>query len=287
MSIDVEHQSQSSFIKLLKYIIEEIGIRKIMFSQLEPVVRKPVIIMNKASLDIPLSGRKHMLYASDGEVKDVYLNPGDIHYCPPSHWKWPRWDSPHEMSSVIFYPEYIRITYINYNQLNHYYNSHPADIYYHTSKPMDLPASSISHSLDLMADSGTETGMTELVTALLKVTLAALEADSPQPMSKARRSWFEIRQYVQENFTFPINRAHVASVFNMNPSYISRLFNEQGDESFNAMLRRLRFEHAALLLKKTNMTIHEVTERCGYLSSTYFIAAFQKHYGVPPGKYRG
>jgi AraC-like DNA-binding protein len=59
-----------------------------------------------------------------------------------------------------------------------------------------------------------------------------------------------------------------------------------GEEGFNQTLRRLRLEHAALLLKNTHMSINEITDACGYLSSTYFIAAFKKYFRVSPGKYR-
>jgi AraC-like DNA-binding protein len=45
-------------------------------------------------------------------------------------------------------------------------------------------------------------------------------------------------------------------------------------------------EHAAILLEQTDLTIDEITDICGYASSTYFIAAFHKHHGKPPGKYR-
>lgn len=282
-----KHQSKDSFIELLKYIINEIGIRKVHFSQKEPICKGVVSLMNTTSLDIPLSGKKHISFAHDGRVQERYITPGEIHCSSPMHWKRPLWDSLHEMSSIVYHSDYIRLTYINHNQVEPNYISHPAaEVFYHTSIPLDITGKSILRTLTLMADSGEESGSKELIIALLKITLRTLENDTFTFSGKAHKTWIQITQYVQEHFSSPINRAHVASVFKLNPSYVSRLFNDQGNESFNAMLRRLRFEHAALLLKQTNLTVDEITDACGYLSSTYFISAFHKHFGISPGKYR-
>ncbi|HCE43265.1 MAG TPA: hypothetical protein DET40_06935 [Lentisphaeria bacterium] len=284
--LKVKHLSKDSFMALLKHIIKDVGVRKVYFSQKEPRPDGKTTLMTSASLDIPLSGRKHMNFAGAGEIKDQFLSPGEIHFCPPMHWKNPLWDSLHEMSSIVYHPDYVRLTYINYNRLSTYFDSHSAKISYHTSIPLEIAGTSILRTLTLMADSGIEDGAEDLISALLKITLRTLEKDTFTFTGKAQKTCIQIKQYVQDNFSSPINRAHVASVFKINPSYISRLFNEQGQESFNSMLRRLRLEHAALLIKQTNLSIDEITDSCGYLSSTYFISAFHKHFGVSPGKYR-
>lgn len=284
--LKVKHLSKDSFMSLLKHIIGDVRVRKVCFSQKEPRPDGRITLMTSPSLDIPLRGRKHMNFASGGEIKDLFLSPGEIHFCPPMHWKKPLWDSLHEMSSIVYHPDYVRLTYINYNKLSTYYDSHSAKISYHTSIPLEIAGISILRTLTLMADSGNESGAEELISALLKITLRTLEKDTFTFTGKAQKTCIQIKQYVQDNFSSSINRAHVASVFKINPSYISRLFNEQGEEGFNQMLRRLRLDHAALLATQTNLTVDEIADSCGYLSSTYFIAAFKKHFGVSPGRYR-
>ena len=284
---NIKHLSKESFIELINFIINDTGINKIYFSQKTPMIKGAVSLMNTTSLDITLSGKKHICFASDGQTQDVFLTPGDIHCSPPLHWKKPLWDSLHEMSSIVYHPDYIRLTYINYNKIQSYQTSHPAaEIFYHTSIPLSITGTSILRALALSADSGNSTGAPELLKALLKITLETLEKDAFSFTGKSHRTWFQIKQYIQEHFSSPINRAHVATVFKLNPSYISRLFNEHGNESFNSMLRRLRLDHAALLLKQTNLTVYEITDACGYFSSTYFISAFHKQFGMSPGKYR-
>lgn len=141
-------------------------------------------------------------------------------------------------------------------------------------------------TINSLIDHQNDTGIAELVTALLKITLRELENDIPISTDKVNLTKLRIKQYIEDNFHAAINRNHVAQVFDITPSYVSRLFMEDGEEGFNQMLRRLRLEHAALLLENSNMSIKEITDACGYLSSTYFIAAFKKFFGVPPGKYR-
>lgn len=285
--LKVEHLSKESFTGLLKYIIEDIGVRKVCFSQKSPMPKGRVSLMGVDSLDIPLSGIKHMNFANGGETVDIQLRPGEIHCAPALHWKKPLWDTPHEMSSIVYYHDHIRFTYINNDIPSAYSSGHPAaTTFYHTSIPLEITGFSILKTLGLMADSGNEVGAVDSVKALLAITLDTLESDASITIGKARNTWLMITQYMRDHFDSPINRAHVAHVFKLSPSYVSRLFKSFGNENFNAMLRRMRFEHAAILLKRTDLTVDEITDACGYLSSTYFISAFHKQYGMPPGKYR-
>lgn len=285
--LKIEHLSKKSFIHLLQYILFDIGVEKVCFSHKTPEGKKVTGLMNNASLDIPLSGRKHTRFIHKGKSKEVYLNPGDIHYTASKHWKQPLWDSVHKMSSIVYYHEYVRITYIDFDDFNSGSESHlPADIFYHTSNPLNMSGTQILRILEYMTESEKETGAVSLVRALLEITLETLINDSASSIGKAEKTYTQIKNYLFDHFGSPINRSHVANVFQLNPSYISRLFNERGSECFNEMLRRLRIEHAALLLRQTNMSLDEITDCCGYLSSTYFSSAFHKYFGLPPGKYR-
>ena len=52
------------------------------------------------------------------------------------------------------------------------------------------------------------------------------------------------------------------------------------------MLVNLRMEQAAFLLKHSDFYIDEIADRCGYLSTSLFSAAFRRHFGLPPGRFR-
>ena len=284
--LNVEHLSKESFIDMMNFIIYTVGINKVFVSEKKPVKSGTASFTNEFRLDIPLSGLKHMMFASEGRIHDVLMKPGEIHCCPPLNWKLPEWDYLHEMSSIIYYPDYIRFTYIDFKDFEHTYKSCGADIYYHTSQSLHEDGRHVLKTIHSLIDHQDDTAIIELVTALLKITLRELENDIPISANSVNLTKLRIRQYIEDNFHSAINRNHVAQVFGITPTYVSRLFMEDSDEGFNQMLRRLRLEHAALLLKNSNMSVKEITDACGYLSSTYFIAAFKKFFGVPPGKYR-
>lgn len=284
----ITHLSQESFVKLFGYILNDLNIRKVYLSQKAPACKsRKTPVTPFARIDIPLSGRKHMQFACNNEIQDINMQAGELHYCPPLCWKLPLWDSLHSMASIVYAPGYIRFTYINHDHLSSVYEREGAHIFYHTAKPLSPAGYATIHALNIYAESASDSGAEkELMQALLKLTFEELKNDHPRTFGKAHATWLRINQYLQENFYYPINRAHVAKEFDLNPSYVSRLFVEEGTDGFNATLRNLRMEHAALLLKNTSMSVAEICDECGYLSTTFFIAAFKNHFGIPPGKYR-
>lgn len=287
-AFNVEAFSKESFLELLSHIINDIGVRDIFFSKKKPTIHPQAIsILPEARIDITLSGKKHIIFPDGDDSKDMFLLPGQIHYSPPMYWKLPLWDSFHEMSSIVIRKDIIRLTYINHNEENSFSSGCHVDVFYHTNWPICDAGAAIVKSLNALANSPTDSGAEkDLLNGLLKLVFQDLKIDQSNHYGKAHLTWFKISQYLHENFYYPINRAHVASIFNLNPSHLSRLFAKEGQEGFNATLQRLRMEHAALLLKQTNMTLDEITDKCGYLSTTFFIATFKKHFVLTPGVYR-
>jgi AraC-like DNA-binding protein len=49
---------------------------------------------------------------------------------------------------------------------------------------------------------------------------------------------------------------------------------------------RKRLEAAALLLQKDELTMQEITARCGYSSQSSFVRAFKDVHGITPGQWR-
>lgn len=49
---------------------------------------------------------------------------------------------------------------------------------------------------------------------------------------------------------------------------------------------RKRLEAAALLLQEDDLTMQEITARCGYSSQSSFVRAFKDVYGITPGQWR-
>ncbi|MEM0966299.1 MAG: helix-turn-helix domain-containing protein [Verrucomicrobiota bacterium] len=67
---------------------------------------------------------------------------------------------------------------------------------------------------------------------------------------------------------------------------LERRFIEYLGRSPAQEIRRIRINEARSLLARTNLSLDEVAESCGYASYTYLGTVFKKETGVTPGRYR-
>ncbi|MDF2922503.1 MAG: hypothetical protein K0R57_1417 [Paenibacillaceae bacterium] len=78
----------------------------------------------------------------------------------------------------------------------------------------------------------------------------------------------------------------LSHTFDINPSYLSKFFKEQTGENLNEYVNKRRVELAKQLLVQTLDTVNDITEKCGFNNSNYFIRVFKKHEGITPGQFR-
>lgn len=96
-----------------------------------------------------------------------------------------------------------------------------------------------------------------------------------------------ILQYLAENYSNPdMGLDMVARAFGIAPSYLSRFFKEQTGGNFLTHVNRLRVEHAAQLLRNTDMSYSSIAEQCGLSGSQALNRIFNRVLGVSPTMYR-
>lgn len=78
----------------------------------------------------------------------------------------------------------------------------------------------------------------------------------------------------------------VADAVHVSPFYLSHLFRDELGTTFVSYLTEVRLDEARRLLKDTQLTISEISERVGYSDASYFSRVFKKHIKVTPGKFR-
>lgn len=97
----------------------------------------------------------------------------------------------------------------------------------------------------------------------------------------------QVAVYLKENFADPnLSNKILGDLFQISPSYLSRLFKEQKGISLSDYLNQLRITHAKLLLETTALNMEEIAVGSGYLSSSTLIKTFKKSEGITPGAYR-
>ena len=69
-------------------------------------------------------------------------------------------------------------------------------------------------------------------------------------------------------------------------AYLTRKLTQQWLRSPGRVLREVRLQDAAKLLRTTQLSVNEVATKVGYLTSAGFCRAFQAHYKLSPRVYR-
>lgn len=77
-----------------------------------------------------------------------------------------------------------------------------------------------------------------------------------------------------------------AKKVNLSPFYFSKIFKEATGCTYSKYLNHVKFQHVRILLAKTDLSIDEITEKCGFSNRSYMCAIFKKIDGRTPKKYR-
>lgn len=94
-------------------------------------------------------------------------------------------------------------------------------------------------------------------------------------------------EFIQQNYQNPdMGLDMVARAFGIAPSYLSRFFKEQTGGNFLDHVNRLRVEHAAQLLRTTELPFSQIAETCGFSGSQALNRVFNRVLGISPSAYQ-
>lgn len=256
-------------------------------SERRPELGSTATMCDSPRLDVVLSGTKHMFYPADGGVRNEMLPAGSIHYSPAFAYKLSYWDSAHAMSSVVFKRDTLRVTWIDLkNPIGGAIDVVTQDFYL-THNPPSKRLMQLCHVLDSLVGTPLWTDTAPpILRSLLMLVCDELRHDSASHFGRREATWQYVRNYLDENFQRPINRAYLARVLRMSPGYLSALFHEHAGEPLNTWLWRKRLDYAARLLSQTDSSIASIAESCGYYSVPSFSTAFRRQFGEAPSVYR-
>lgn len=269
---------------------EKVRIEKVFFAEQQPLPQ--VSFLQNAMvprLILPLSGRKEISFAENNNMRTVLLTPGNALYIPLACWSLPLWSQSHEMVSIVFRKEIIRVIYINFKQKDGNRLAPEPDCAFHFGYPQDNITSSLINVLNKTAKTNhkSQRFLELMINALLNyVRESIINTKNNKFVSKSFMRWRNIQFFLEDNFSNDISRSMVAEHFKMHPNYLSYLFQKYGDESFNEYINGLKLEYSSHLLKNTSATLDEISEMCAFNYTSYFIRVFKRTYGVTPNQYR-
>lgn len=93
-------------------------------------------------------------------------------------------------------------------------------------------------------------------------------------------------EYLSLNFSQEISLSHLADMVHFSDSHLSKAFKKETGSTISQYIARLRCEHAASMLKDTELSIQEISNYVGYPDNNYFVKVFKKLYGVTPSAFR-
>ncbi|MFV0504294.1 MAG: response regulator [Lachnospirales bacterium] len=96
----------------------------------------------------------------------------------------------------------------------------------------------------------------------------------------------EIFDFIDLNIYKNLSIDDICTKFSISRSYISKIFRSTINKNFKQYVTEKRIGLAIELLKTTNFTIQEISEKVGYDDYFYFSKKFKDEVGIPPKKFR-
>ena len=91
--------------------------------------------------------------------------------------------------------------------------------------------------------------------------------------------------FIEAHYAEQIELKDIADAAGLNPNYLCRLFKSVTERTPIDYLRYYRIECACEMLAVRDISIPEVSWRCGYHDPSYFIRCFRKEKGITPAGY--
>jgi AraC-like DNA-binding protein len=114
-----------------------------------------------------------------------------------------------------------------------------------------------------------------------KRNAAPVEHDSP-----IRKKVLEIVQYINKHYEEPLRLSTISGQFYISPSYLSKVFKSVTGFVLTDYVNIVRVKEAQRLLRDTDWSITEISERVGFDNFSHFGKMFKRISSLSPRAYR-
>lgn len=234
-----------------------------------------------------LSGIRPVRLPVGGRTVALHQSPGDGHVSAHDSWECPAFDRAYDLLCIVPRGDYLRVASHEY-VVDARGAIGMSGTYFHTSRPYAEALRLTAEALLACARHPRADGVRGLVDALLALCIAEIEtSDEPENQGIAEALYGQVRKWIDGHFQNPdLSRDWIAKVFDIHPTYVSRLFRRHGTHSFMDYLTGLRIDFARKLLTETELKIHQIAAQCGFRETAYFVKRFRETQGMPPAAYR-
>lgn len=92
--------------------------------------------------------------------------------------------------------------------------------------------------------------------------------------------------YIELSLDRKIKISDLAALVGYSEYYLTEKFRKETGQSLNSYIRTVKVERAKLLLRSTDLTIREISERLAFSTVNFFIKSFRDTTGETPTQYR-
>lgn len=96
----------------------------------------------------------------------------------------------------------------------------------------------------------------------------------------------KVYEYIQDNFQNKISLNEMADLINMSPVSFNRFIKKRTGRTFVAYLNNTRISHATRLIVESDLSIGEISYKCGFNNVANFNRVFKKEKKCTPSEYR-
>lgn len=93
-------------------------------------------------------------------------------------------------------------------------------------------------------------------------------------------------EFMEANLERPVRIPVLAKSLGLSQRKLERLFNRHYGCSAVAVYRKVRLQHARVLLTQTDMSVLDICVACGFASSSYFSKSYAEEFGMRPRDHR-
>ena len=92
--------------------------------------------------------------------------------------------------------------------------------------------------------------------------------------------------YIYDNLHKNLSIKDIAELFNLNPSYLSKLFLKETGTTIKDFVINAKIQTAKNMLKYSEFSYLDISLALGFSSQSAFISVFKKVTGITPKKYK-
>lgn len=230
-------------------------------------------------LEFVLEGELENSIGIENHTETITLTQNKALFIPANGWNRPEWNKKVKTLSVIFANNIVGFSELEWNGSS-IIDVKKNNINLGNSRICDLMLGLLD---ELIIDrSYPMTG----VSALKNLIQYIIETAESSEKREKTSSFDLIRVYIENNYSEDLTREVVATHFHITPSHLSFIFKSKGHTKFIDYVNGVRLTHAKKLLQHHDLTVKEISNKCGFKDANYFSRVFKKQNKYTPKEYR-